>query len=373
MSKLLSGILMISGTSIGAAMLAMPIAAASIGFLMSISYILVIAIVMAYAAFMMVQIYKNTGKVCSIATIAGNNLGKGWKTISSIAILVLLYSLIIAYISGLSETAVDSTDILDYKSFVIVISSVLFLSLALSNKTFDIYNKIAFLLKVVFIIIMTYLLGGNLSYKNLISSNHIDASKCMSILPVFITSFGFHGSIPFIFKYLNDDVVYKKSVIYGNSLTLIIYSTWLLLTFGVLSQQTILSTNNHLSEFINLLNDTTQSAIFNKSISIFCILAILTSLFGVANGLFDFISEFIKIDNRFIGAGVVFFIPMIVCLFDKSLFINALGFAGVALTIIAIIIPSMISFKLKLNHRLILCIMMILGILTILGELMIFY
>ena len=121
------------------------------------------------------------------------------------------------------------------------------------------------------------------------------------------------------------------------------------------------------------MNKNVQSESFNKSISVFTILAILTSLFGVAAGLFDFIYEMLhdrfQIKSRALVSGLVFCLPVMVSIAGKELFIKALGFAGVALTIIAIFIPCMICFKKKLSHPVILWMCMLLGIATVIGEL----
>lgn len=49
----------------------------------------------------------------------------------------------------------------------------------------------------------------------------------IAALPVIFTSFGFHGSIPSIVKYLGKDTkVLRKVMLVGSSLPLIVYILW---------------------------------------------------------------------------------------------------------------------------------------------------
>jgi tyrosine-specific transport protein len=372
-NKLVGGVMMVAGTSIGAGMLAMPITAAKIGFAMSIAVLCLIGIVMGISAYLMSKIYEATNSDSTVSKLAGDILGRTWQLLAGGAILMLLYSLIVAYLSGLSGT-LSSLSGINYSSVVILLSLILFVSLAISDKLFDIYNRVALLIKGFFLVLIVWVLYPHISYGNLLSSNEFNSDyNPLVVLPIFVTSFGFHGGIPFIFKFFErDKMAFNKAVFLGVLTTLSVYVVWLIFSFGVLHQQTIISSD--LSGFIDALNKSVQSETFNKSVSVFTVLAILTSLFGVAAGLFDFIHESLNDNNRFksrvMVSGLVFFIPMVVSITGKGLFIKALGFAGVALTIIAIFIPCMICFKKRLSHPVILWFCMILGIATVAGELM---
>lgn len=378
-NKLVGGVMMVAGTSIGAGMLALPITAAKIGFSLSIIALLIIGVVMGISAYLMSKIYEATNSDHTVSKLAGEFLGRPWQLLSGGAILMLLYSLMVAYMAGLSGT-LSSLSGLKYSAVVILLGLILFVSLAISDKLFDIYNRVALLIKGFFLVLIVWVLYPHISYDNLLSSNEFDTSyNPFIVLPVFVTSFGFHGGIPFIFKFFErDKIAFNRAVFLGVLTTLAVYFVWLVFSFGVLHQQTIISSD--LSGFIDALNKSVQSESFSKSVSIFTILAIITSLFGVAAGLFDFIREALNNKNRLednnrfksraMISALVFFIPMVVSIAGKELFIKALGFAGVALTIIAIFIPCMICFKKKLSHPVVLWFCMAVGIATVAGELM---
>lgn len=374
-SRLIGGTMLVAGTSIGAAMIAMPISASRIGFLYSCILLIITAAVMYYVAHITLQIYRITESDSTVARIAGKVLGTPFKFLCSAMTLILLLSLMVAYISGIGEMIADAVNI-EYKEAIVAIAFGLCASLGISHQIFDYYNRIAFGLKVIFMSLVTVILLPNTSTDLLIKSStniHYDFS-ILSILPVFITSFGFHAGIPFIFKFLNrDKTLYYKTIVYGIGITLLIYVIWLTMSFGIVNEM-----NVNLADFIDRLHSGVSSPILHQSIRMFMILAIFTSLIGVATSVFDFIEESLRdifnFENRFITSILTFFIPFTFTITKKSLFIQALGFAGCALTIIAILIPALIRFKLKSDAEryspMLLMICVLIGILTIIGEVM---
>jgi tyrosine-specific transport protein len=375
MSKVIGGTLLVAGTSIGAAMIAMPVTAAKVGLISSIILLFLVASVMYYLAQVNIEIFNLCKVENSISKVAGNVIGRKSQIITSFSILALLISLLVAYISGLGEIISNFTNY-SYRTVVISLVLILFLSLGFSQKIFDYYNRIAFIFKLLVMATIALVLGPNVSVSNLVDSSivTIEDLSFLTIMPVFVTSFGFHGSIPFIYKYLGrDERLYRRSTIYGIVITLCVYILWLTLSFGNIRYEELGISTGSLSHFISLFD--IDSKILKESINLFALLAIVTSLFGVAVGLYDFLEEFIvekfNFKNRFPISALTFFLPGIFCIFGKSLFISALGLAGCALTIIAIIIPILIRFKLgSVSNKNLLYISFIVGILTILGELL---
>ncbi len=375
MSKVTGGTLLVAGTSIGAAMIAMPVTAAKVGLVWSIITLFVVAWAMYYLAQVNIEIFKLHNSDNSIAKIAGDVIGKKSQIITSFSILALLISLLVAYISGLGEIISHVTNY-SYINAVIFLVVILFLSLGFSQKIFDYYNRAAFVFKLIVMGIIILVLAPNISQGYLIDSSIVTISDIsfLTIMPVFVTSFGFHGSIPFIYKFLDrDEKLYRRSTIYGTVITLLVYILWLTLSFGNVKYEELANSNGSLSHFISLFS--IDSQLLSQSINLFAILAIITSLFGVAVGLYDFLEEFtverFNFKNRFLISGMTFFVPGIFCIFGKSLFISALSLAGCALTIIAIIIPTIIRLKLggKFNKP-ILYLCFAIGIVTIIGELL---
>ncbi len=64
----------------------------------------------------------------------------------------------------------------------------------------------------------------------------------VAAIPVVFTSFGFHGSIPFIVRYLDGDVrLLRKVMIIGRFAFSYFHIFWQGVTLGVVSQEQLLS------------------------------------------------------------------------------------------------------------------------------------
>ena len=98
--KFIGGVLLIVGTSIGAGMLALPVANAATGFWPSSIFLLLCWTLMTFGAFYLLEVnlYLPPGK--NMISMADATLGKPGLVVAWISYLFLLYALLSAYISG---------------------------------------------------------------------------------------------------------------------------------------------------------------------------------------------------------------------------------------------------------------------------------
>ena len=103
LSRFIGGILLIVGTSIGAGMLALPVANAGIGFWPSSFFLLLCWAMMTFGALFILEVnlYLPRGK--HMLSMAHSTLGLPGLVTAWITYLVLLYTLLSAYISGGSD------------------------------------------------------------------------------------------------------------------------------------------------------------------------------------------------------------------------------------------------------------------------------
>lgn len=177
----------------------------------------------------------------------------------------------------------------------------------------------------------------------------IQQGLLLSALPVIFTSFGFHGSIPSIVRYVGLDIkLLKRVMVIGASAPLVIYLFWQLSTQGVLTQSSLLA-NTSLAEFIQSLTAILHQPYISQSVSVFADLALATSFLGVSLGLFDLLSDVLKKNEtkqqRLQTACVTFVPPLGFALFYPQGFITALGYAAIALVILAIFLPVAMARK----------------------------
>jgi len=173
----------------------------------------------------------------------------------------------------------------------------------------------------------------------------------VAAIPVIFTSFGFHGSIPAIVNYLDGHTPsLRKAIIIGSAIPLIIYIFWQVVTLGVVSQPDLIG-NAGLSALISTLSQTVHQSNLGNIIGIFADLALLTSFLGVSLGLFEFMGDTIRKKNggmnRIAASLVTFTPPLIFALYYPQGFIMALGYAAIALAVLAIFLPLVMVVRVR--------------------------
>lgn len=346
-NKTFGSMLIIAGTTIGAGMLALPLASAGLGFTTSILIMIGMWALMSYTALLMLEVHQYADKSATLHTLAYKLLGRKGQVIASGAMLFLFYALCAAYIAGggaqlhqkIQSLHVDIAPQIATVVFTFVIASVV----AIGTHSVDIVNRVLFTAKIIAMAVMLALLLPQVKSHNLLEMP-MQQGLIISALPVVFTSFGFHGSIPSIVRYLGLNIPnLKKVMIFGSALPLIVYLLWQLATQGILSQSELLA-NTDLTQFINALSQRLHNPLVGQSVSLFADLALATSFLGVSLGLFDFLADTLRrkatLAGRVQTACVTFIPPLAFALFYPQGFIMALGYAAIALVILAIFLPA---------------------------------
>ena len=352
-SKVLGSTLIIAGTTIGAGMLALPLASAGIGFTTSLIIMVALWALMAYTALLMVELHQHADASATLHTLAKQFLGKKGKWVASFSMLFLFYSLCAAYIAGggaqfgerISQfTGVEISGMTSTVIFTIVVAAVV----TIGTGTVDKVNRVLFTIKLIAMAMVLTFLAPNVTESYLLSMP-VEQGLVVAAIPVIFTSFGFHGSIPAIVNYLNGNTPsLRKAIIVGSSIPLIIYVFWQVVTLGVVSQDALVD-NQGLSGLISTLSTKVHQSGLGQTIGVFADLALLTSFLGVSLGLFEFLGDSFNkkkaASSRIVVGAITFVPPMGFALFYPQGFIMALGYAAIALAILAIFLPIMMVKK----------------------------
>ncbi|USR66780.1 tyrosine transporter TyrP [Providencia stuartii] len=363
-NRTLGSIFIVAGTTIGAGMLAMPIAAAGNGFLVSLGMLLALWALMCYTALLLVEVYQHESYETGIGSVAQRYLGSGGKFITGFSMMFLMYALTAAYVSGAGEIitsnlkssfAVDMADWMGILLFTVIGGGVV----CFGTSSVDFINRILFTAKIIFLVIILALMMPHVEQQNLLAAP-TEKVLILSAIPVFFTSFGFHGSVPSIVKYMGGDVKKLRVIfIIGSAIPLIAYILWQIATLGSIGTTTfvgILAENAGLNGLLDAIKDVAQSGRTELVAQMFMSLALATSFLGVALGLFDFLADLFKRQDNAVGriqTGLLTFVPPLVfALFYPKGFVMALGYAAIALSILALLLPSAMAFKSRtLNQR----------------------
>ncbi|ENM5772270.1 tyrosine transporter TyrP [Vibrio mimicus] len=358
-SKTIGGGLIIAGTTIGAGMLSIPLVSAGIGFGFSVLILLGYWGLMTYTALLMLEVHQFSDSNATLHTLAKQFLGDKGKYIAAAAMFFLFYSLCAAYTAGGGANLTIRIDELFRIKIPAAIGSIVFVILVAVMITagthlVDKVNRVLFGLMVLSMVLVLMSLSPNIT-KTYLSSAPIGYGLIFVALPVVFTSFGFHGSIPAIVSYLDGNTGHLKKAMYiGSTIPLVIYILWLMCTLGV-SHQDELSQISELGEMVSVLSMTLTDSKLSLLIGFFADLALITSFLGVSLGLFEFIRDTTKTyikGNRLYLALITFLPPLIFALFFPEGFILALGYASIALVVLAIFLPVAMAYRSRKLYKL---------------------
>lgn len=352
-NKKIGSMLIIAGTTIGAGMLALPIASSGLGFLTAMVILFFAWCLMTYTALLTLELHQHAPPNATLNTLAKNILGKKGQVIANFSMIFLFYSLCAAYIAGgggqlqllLSNwSAVEIPPQTGAVAFALLFGSII----TLGASTVDKINRVLFIIKIMALTSIFYILTPHIQGEYLLNMP-MQQGLIISAIPVIVTSFGFHGSIPSIVKYMGVNIQsLRKVMIIGASMPLIIYLFWQIVSQGVISQQSLYDSQG-LDGFIASLSSLLQSSAIANTLTIFANLALATSFLGVSLGLFDFFSDVLNkgdsSKDRLITAFVTFTPPLGFALFYPQGFIMALGYAAIALVVLAIFLPVLMVWK----------------------------
>ncbi|MEZ8617218.1 aromatic amino acid transport family protein [Vibrio splendidus] len=354
-SKVFGSTLIIAGTTIGAGMLALPLASAGIGFSTSLFLMLGLWALMAFTALLMVELHQFADSDATLHTLADKILGTKGKWIASFAVMFLFYALCAAYIAGggaqfnqrISDIAgIELNGQITTLLFTLLVAGVV----TIGTHSVDKVNRVLFGLKLIAMVLVLSFLAPNITSQYLMSMP-LQQGLIVAAIPVVFTSFGFHGSIPSIVRYLDGDVrSLRKVMIIGSALPLVIYVFWQSVTLGVISQEQLLS-DTSLGALLVSLSQTVHQSNLSVIVGVFADLALLTSFIGVSLGLFEFMGDSLSKKlggaKRVKTAAITFLPPLGFALFYPQGFITALGYAAIALSVLAILLPTVMVYKIR--------------------------
>jgi tyrosine-specific transport protein len=361
-SKLFGGTMLIAGTSIGAAMLAMPILTGLFGFIGTLIIMIACWLFMYWTALLILEASLQFTDEASFVTMARSTLGHVGAGITWVTFLLLFYALVAAYLNGSGSILLDAVErflhvdippFFDLLPLLILFAPFIYFGLSIV----DHLNRYLMIGMFIAYIAISFWLMPHVHMENLSALNWKFSLLSFSVV---VTSFGYHVIIPSLATYLDRDVVrVKKCLFYGSLIPLIIYFFW---EFSILGSVPLTGDYGLMHAFkedmplakvlrIQLGND--LIAVLAQAFSIF---AIVTSFLGVAQGLFDFLKDGLhakKSKQRRILAFVLTFLPPIAfILFFRSGFIATLEYAGALVSIILGIIPILMVIALrKTSHK----------------------
>lgn len=356
--KLLGSILLIVGTSIGAGMLALPIATAQLGFIGSIILLLICWFVMTMGAFLILEVNLWLPQNSNLISMAKVTIGPLGQLVAWITYLLLLYSLLCAYIAGGSDlfhNLLNSNGI-----FIPAWTSALLFTLLfgfivyLGIRAVDYVNRGLMFVKLGAYVLLITLLTPFLDMVKLTSGEmkYLTSGAAMTVT---ITSFGFATIVPSLRIYFASNVKkLKQAILIGSLIPLICYIIWDMVIMGIIPLAgdhgliAILQSKTSTSDLVNTLNMLTATSSSTFFAKLFTSICVVTSFLGVALCLTDFLADGFHVEKTGLSNGCIhlltFIPPFVIVLFFPNAFIKALQYAGIYCVILLIMLPTVMAW-----------------------------
>jgi tyrosine-specific transport protein len=358
-NKTLGSLFLITGTCIGAGMLALPISTAPAGFYTAGALIVGMWLMMLITAFLVLEANLWFKDNTSFISMAALTLGKKGKHLTWLGFILLLYALMAAYITGggaliqdliAQHTAFHLNTISSALPWVVVLGAVIYLGTVAT----DILNKIFTLgLIICYLLLVVFLLPHG-HWRAQAYPHH--SAYTFAALPILITAYGYHIIIPSISQHLGYQVKkIHRSILLGSLIALFLYLLWQFLIFatlpthGPMGIHAIFQSGQPAATLTQALAQSTPQHGVGTSCALFAFFALASSFIGVALGLFHLLCDGIRIKNqainRTLSTALTFLPPLAFALMYPKGFILALSWAGVLVALLHGLLPALMVWS----------------------------
>lgn len=378
--SLLGGASIITGVCVGAGMLGLPMSGAGAWTGWTLAAITFTMITMTLSGWLLLEVYQDHPIRASFNTVTQAVLGKHINIINNLAVYFVGGILLYAYITASGEILQNlAKPYLDFGEMSASIWSVIFVAIF----SFFVWHSTRLVDRISVVLVLFMAISFGLSISGLIS--HVDtatlwdlsnenasyAKYSLAVLPIALTSFGYHHSVSSMRAYYGEEHRAKWAIAGGTFIALILYLLWVISVFGVLPRESfapILASNDDLGVLLQYISERVDARQISQTIHAFSIVAILSSFIGVGLGTFDFLADFFGFADDKVGRSkswaVTFLPPLIFSLLSPLGFLKAIGYAGAIATIWTCIIPAWLAYKTKKGNQAIVFLVFIFGVCT---------
>lgn len=355
--KVLGASLIVIGTTIGAGILALPLATAAGGFWYSVILLMCCWVASTFSAFLMVEVNLWLPEGSNIISMAKMTMGTPGKILSWFFYLLLLYALTSAYVSGgadvlhglLAQININIPMSLAAIIFTLFFGYIVYLGI----QKVDYFNRFFMSLKLIVFVLLVIFISPYVK-TSIFPANHL--KPILSAVTVAITSFGYSIVIPSLRQYFHSDI--KKiriTLLAGSILPLIFYIVWEICVFGVVHAGgahglvAISQGGQTTTRLVAAIVDAVQSTQVKTMAHLFTSICMITSFLGVSLSLKDFLFDGFNAKQTLNGRIFVYaftFLPVLaIVLFLPSIFIIAIRYAGLSCIILLILFPIIMAYR----------------------------
>lgn len=359
-SKLFGAVLLVVGTTIGAGMLALPVATAQLGFWGSLVLLVGCWAVMTACSFLFLEVNLWLPPNSNLISMAGATLGKGGQIVAWVFYLLLLYSILAAYIAGggdmfhyiLKNQGIEiplwSASIL----FTIAFGIIVYYGI----RSVDYVNRGLMFGKMGAFVLLAVVIAPFVTTTNLEQGEwHYIASP--TSLSVTALSFACLLIIPSLRTYFGSDVKsLRKAVFIGTLIPLFCYIAWDMVIMGVIpiegtpGLKQILTSANANSDLVSALTVILKNNTATVLANFFSAICMATAFLSVSLSLSDFLADGLGIAKKGLSGvsivfGATFLPPIAVVLFYPDAFLRGLEYAGLSVFVLMVLLPPLMAWR----------------------------
>lgn len=361
--KIMGGILLVSGTAIGAGMLALPVSTAANGFFPTSIAFLVCWFFMVLSALLLLEVNLRFPGEKDLLSMIGSTLGRVAQLAALIIYLLLLYALLAAYLQGISAWLM--TILQGYYPSLSPLSALMMLGIGFGavifcgTRVIDYINRyLVFGLIIAYCVLVTYTLP-QVDHAKLMVGSMQGLSGSFSLIT---TAFGFSIVLPSLINYLHRDAkALRYTVIIGSMIPLMIYLLWEWITLGTIPLTgpygfaALLSQQDNGTGVAFALEQIVGNAWITYSSRWFSMFAIVTSLLGVSLALFHFLADAVGIEAKGVLRRLLLLVftyvpPVLMITLYPTGFVQILSVAGIFVSILLGIVPAIMAWCTRRNR-----------------------
>lgn len=338
LGRLISAIFLVAGTCIGGGMLALPVATGISGFFPSTFIMTLCWLAMTASALLLLEVNLWMKEGAHVITMASTILGPIGKVVSWCVFLFISYASIVAYTAAGGSLVVNgAANFISWEMskelgcllFIIFFGGIIYLG----NRIVGRVNTVLF---VAMIVAYIALIGTGITEVKTELLKHTHWPTSFLAIPLLLTTFSFQTMLPSLTPYLKRNAwSLRCAIITGTTITFIVYLIWQWLVLGIVpisgpnSLIKALEAGEPVTQF---LREHVQSHWVSIIAEYFAFFALVTSFLGMALGLFDFLSDGLKIRNEGKGKillSLLIIIPtFIFAAYFERIFLLALDTSG---------------------------------------------
>jgi tyrosine-specific transport protein len=336
--RIASAMFLVGGTCIGGGMLALPIATGISGFFPSLVMMSVCWLAMTATALLLLEVSLWMREGAHIITMTSEILGPVGKAVAWLVYLFICYASIVAYTAGggvqVGYTFQEYVPAGWGKEIGSSVFIVLFgIVISLGSKTVGRVNSILFIAMVAAYVMLVGM-GIDEVKPSLLFTK--EWSTALIAVPLLLTSFSFQTMVPSLTPYLQRNAkALRWAIIGGTSIAFLVYAVWQWLILGIVP----VGGSNGLAAALAsgepatlFLQEHVSSKLVARIAEFFAFFSIVTSFLGIALGLFDFLSDGLKIKKEGWGKvalSALIIIPTLIFATQfERVFLIALGKTG---------------------------------------------